>query len=129
MWPLLPEGVCHRWLFAYLPVAWLVLEHKEQHRTVWMVGPCGSFPYNSARIKVRLWPKLITRISHETGMCVHSTKRSCDIAYQCDTTQRKTRTKWLRERIMVKRDFQLSITWSFKANHFCTLTFRNRKEL
>lgn len=127
-WSLLPEGKQHGWVSAclcFLEQPW----NKGGTRAVWLLGPWDSFPYNSTGIKVRLWPKLITWISHFQNTHEHSlyqeelqyhTLMSYDIMKDTHHTVKK--------RIVVKRGCQLTSIWSFKANHFCTLKFRNGKK-
>lgn len=102
---------------------------KEEHGHVWLLGPWDSFPYNSTGIKVRLWPKLITWISHFQNEHEHSLYQE-ELQYHTlmsyDTTKDTHHT--VKKRIVVKRGCQLTSIWSFKANHFCTLKFRNGKK-
>lgn len=107
--------------------AWLTLEHKERHWTVWSVSPSGSFLCNLARIRVRLWPKMTARISHETGMSVRSTRRYAIQHTSVIHYTMKDMHQTPKKKECDKEGLSIKCYWSLKANHFCVLKFRNKK--
>lgn len=84
-----PGGTCHGWGSVCL-FAWLALEYQSNARLCnwWVPGPWGTtFPHDSAGIKARFWPNLITWVSQETGRNVLFTKRSNTTPTLCDTVK------------------------------------------
>lgn len=62
--------------------------------------------------------------SHKKQAGMFSLPKGAAIQHQHCVTQWKVHTKLLLEKAVGEEGFQLSIMWSFMANHFCTLKFK-----
>lgn len=123
-WSLLPKTQCHGWGFRLSLLAWIALKQQEQHGTVWLVGPWESFPHNSAGIKVKSWPQLITRNSQEQAWVFPPPGRASGPHPPVLHDRRRGTRQAVRHRETVgKWGFQWNIIRNFKTNQNCASRF------